>query len=54
VTTPRTEVHWVASEYGTANLKGLSTRKRAKALIGLAHPSFRDELKHAAVGLGYL
>jgi itaconate CoA-transferase len=54
VTTPRTEVHWVASEYGAANLKGLSTRERAKALIGLAHPSFRDELEHAAVGLGYL
>jgi itaconate CoA-transferase len=54
VTTPRTEVHWVASEYGTANLKGLSTRERAKALIRLAHPAFRDELKHAAAGLGYL
>jgi len=54
VTTPRTEVHWVASEYGVANLKGLSTRERAKALIGLAHPKFRDELKHEATRIGHL
>ena len=54
VTTPRTEVHWVASEYGAANLKGLSTRERAKTLIGLAHPKFREELTHAAKQLRHL
>lgn len=54
VTTPRNEVHWVVSEYGAANLKGLSTRERAKSLIGLAHPQFREELKHGAARLGYL
>ncbi len=54
VTTPRTEVHWVVSEYGAANLKGKSVRERARALIGLAHPRFRDELTHQAKALRYL
>jgi itaconate CoA-transferase len=54
VTTPRMEVHWLVSEYGAACLKGKSTRERAKAMIGLAHPKFRDELTAAAHQLGYL
>lgn len=54
VTTPRNEVHWVVSEYGAVNLKGLSTRERARGLIGLAHPRFRDELTHDGKRLGYL
>jgi itaconate CoA-transferase len=54
VTTPRNEVHWVVSEFGAALLKGRSTRERARALIGLAHPRFRDELTHEARKLGYL
>jgi acyl-CoA hydrolase len=44
VTTPRTEVHWVVSEHGAACLKGQSTAERARALIGLADPKFRDQL----------
>ncbi len=54
VTTPRTDVHWLVSEHGAACLKGKSTRERARALIGLAHPRFRDELERAAHELGYL
>ncbi len=54
VTTPRTEVHWVVSEHGAACLKGLSTSQRARALIGLAHPKFRDELTAEAKRLRYL
>jgi itaconate CoA-transferase len=54
VTTPRTEVHWVVSEHGAANLKGKSTRERARALISLAAPRFRNELAHEAKQLGYL
>ncbi len=54
VTTPRTDVHYVVSEYGAARLKGRSTRERAEALIALAHPKFRDELRRAAVELRYL
>ena len=54
VTTPRNEVHWLASEYGLACLKGKTTRERALAIIGLAHPRFRDELTAAAQKLRYL
>lgn len=54
VTTPRTDVHYVVSEYGMARLKGRSTRERALALISLAHPKFREELTRAATELGYL
>jgi itaconate CoA-transferase len=54
VTTPRNDVHWIVSEYGAANLKGKSTRERAKALIGLAHPKFREELTADAKKLNYL
>ena len=54
VTTPRTEVHYVVSEFGTAQLKGKSTGERARALIGLSHPKFRDWLTDEAKKLGYL
>jgi itaconate CoA-transferase len=54
VTTPRNEVHYVASEYGVACLKGMTTADRAKALIGLAHPKFREELTAEARKLHYL
>jgi itaconate CoA-transferase len=54
VTTPRTEVHWVVSEHGSACLKGMSTAERATALIRLAHPKFRDELTAEAKRLHYL
>jgi itaconate CoA-transferase len=48
VTTPRNEVHYVATEYGIVNLKGLSSTDRAVALIGLAHPDYRRQLTEAA------
>jgi itaconate CoA-transferase len=48
VTTPRIDTHWVVTEFGAANLKGLSSTERAHALIGLAHPDFRDQLREAA------
>jgi itaconate CoA-transferase len=48
VTTPRTDVHYVVTENGVANLKGLSSTERAYALIGLADPAFRGELTAAA------
>ena len=54
VTTPRQDVHYVVSEYGVAMLKGKSVSDRAKSLIALAHPKFRDELTAAAKNLGYL
>jgi itaconate CoA-transferase len=48
VTTPRMDTHFLATEHGVANLKGLSTRQRAEAIIALAHPDFRDELSRQA------
>ena len=48
VTLPRSLVHYVITEYGTAMLKGMSTWQRAEALIKIAHPSFRDSLIQSA------
>lgn len=44
VTLARTEVDYVVTEYGIAKLKGATIPDRARMLIGLAHPDFRDEL----------
>ena len=44
VTDARPNTHYVVTEYGKVNLKGLSTRQRAEALISIAHPDFRDDL----------
>jgi acyl-CoA hydrolase len=48
VTTPRSDTMYVVTEYGIANLKGKSVAERAKALIALAHPDFREELERQA------
>jgi acyl-CoA hydrolase len=48
VTTPRTDVMYVVTEYGIVNLKGKSVAQRAKAMISIAHPDFRDDLERQA------
>jgi acyl-CoA hydrolase len=48
VTTPRHHVDVVVTEWGSAELAGLTVRERALALVELAHPDFRDELRDAA------
>ena len=48
VTIPRFYADMIVTEYGVARLLGKSHRERAEALIGVAHPSFRDELTEAA------
>ena len=48
VTTPRTDVMYVVTEYGMVNLKGKSVPERARALISIAHPDFREELERQA------
>jgi acyl-CoA hydrolase len=48
VTVPRTFVDFVVTEYGITNLQGLTQRQRAMALIDLAHPDFRDQLRSDA------
>lgn len=44
VTDTRANVHYVVTEYGKVNIKGLSVWQKAEALISIAHPEFRDEL----------
>jgi acyl-CoA hydrolase len=45
VVTTRGHVHWVVTEYGARNLHGLTLRERAEALISLAHPDARGDLR---------
>lgn len=45
VVTTRGHVQWVVTEYGAVNLHGLSLRQRGDALIAIAHPDFRGELR---------
>lgn len=54
VTTPRSEVQYIATEYGCINLKALSMKDRVKAMISLAHPDFRDELTEEAKKINLL
>ena len=44
VTDTRANTHYVVTEYGLVNVKGMSTWQKAEALISIAHPDFRDEL----------
>ena len=44
VTDGRASTHYVVTEFGKVCIKGMSTWQRAEALIGIAHPDFRDEL----------
>jgi acetyl-CoA hydrolase len=48
VVTTRADVHYVVTEYGVADLYGRSLRERARQLIDIAHPDFREELESAA------
>ena len=54
VTTSRNDVHYVATEFGVADLYGKTIRQRAKALIDIAHPDYREELEKQAIQLEYL
>ncbi len=47
-TTSKNDVNYVVTEYGVAQLRGKSARQRAQALIAIAHPDFRAELRAAA------
>ena len=52
VTDTRTNTHFVVTEYGKVNLKGLATWERAEALISIAHPDFRQQLISDAEKMG--
>ena len=52
VSTPRHHTGTVVTEFGAVDLAGATVRERAEALVGIAHPQFRDELLEAARSLG--
>jgi 4-hydroxybutyrate CoA-transferase len=54
VITTRNDVHYIVTEFGVASLYGKSIRQRARELIKIAHPKFRDELTCAAERLEYV
>ncbi|MBI3958294.1 MAG: acetyl-CoA hydrolase/transferase family protein [Chloroflexi bacterium] len=54
VTTTRNDVHYVATEFGVAELYGKSVRQRVQALIAIADPAFREELTRYAKEVHYL
>ena len=51
-TDPRSCVHYIVTEYGMVNMKGLSTWERAEQIINIAHPDFRDQLIKDAEKMG--
>ena len=51
VVTTRGHVHWVVTEYGAANLHGMTLRERGEALISIAHPDFRGDLARALAAI---
>ena len=54
VSLSRNDLHYLVTEYGVVNLRGLSVADRAKAIISIAHPKFRDELTQKAKELGLI
>jgi acetyl-CoA hydrolase len=54
VVTTRNDVHYVVTEHGVAQLFGKSVRQRARELIRIAAPQFRDELTQSAKQLGFI
>ncbi len=54
ITTPRTDVQYIVTEYGVADLLNQSASARTKEMIKITHPDFRDELRFHAKKEGYL
>lgn len=54
VTTSKNDINYVVTEYGVAQLRGKTAGQRAEALIGIAHPDFRGELRDAAKRMNLL
>ena len=54
VSLSRNDVDWVVTEYGAVCLRGTAMEERAKLLISVAHPNFRDQLTEEAKALGII
>lgn len=53
VATPRSEAGVIVTEHGAADLRGCTLRERARRMIAIAHPAFRDELERKARALTF-
>jgi len=54
VVTSRADVHYVVTEYGVAQLYGRTLKERVRALIGIAHPDFRENLEQESHSFPWL
>ncbi|UCV04002.1 acetyl-CoA hydrolase/transferase family protein [Dechloromonas denitrificans] len=54
VTTSKNDINYVVTEYGVAQLRGKTAQQRCAALIGIAHPDFRSELRESAKRMNLL
>lgn len=54
ITVPRQDVDYIVTEWGVAWLRGKTVKERARALIEIAHPDFRESLKNEAIKLQIL
>jgi acyl-CoA hydrolase len=54
VSTSKNDINYVVTEYGVAQLRGKTAKQRAEALVGIAHPDFRGELREAAKKMNLL
>ncbi|AEG60908.1 acetyl-CoA hydrolase/transferase family protein [Desulforamulus ruminis] len=54
ITTSKNDVDYIVTEYGAAHLSGKTFKQRAEALINVAHPEHRDELRESAKKMGLL
>lgn len=54
VSTSKNDINYVVTEFGVAQLRGKTAKQRCEALIGIAHPNFRGELREAAKKMGLL
>jgi len=51
ITTMRADVDYIVTEHGVAHLRGMGLRERAEALIEIADPAFRDQIREEAAGV---
>lgn len=54
ITTPRSDAMYIVTEYGIADVYNKPIKERVNALIAVAHPDFRDELRIEAIKVGLI
>ena len=54
VSLSRNDIDWLVTEYGAVNLRGTGLAERARLIISVAHPNFREQLTREAIALGII